>query len=43
MKKPTDGPDWIAIEELRERQKEKERLERLALIAEGKHINKYKS
>jgi len=47
MKKPTDGPDFLdwALKAKTKEEKEKEKEERLRklLIAQGKHINKYKS
>ena len=43
MKKPTDGMDYLDFKKLADLKKEEERLRRLALVAQGKHINQFKS
>ena len=43
MKKPTDGMDYLDYKNLADLEKEKERLRKLLEVAQGKHINKYKS
>ena len=41
--KPTDGMDYIDFKKLANLKKEEEERQRRLLVAQGKHINKYKS
>jgi hypothetical protein len=39
--KPTDGLDWLDLEEWRERKRKEEEEKRKKLVAKGGHIHKF--